>query len=192
MRTPGIVLLITVCFVGTGCSEFLRNSLRNITEFPIQSYDECRRKAGNERRAAEAWQLVSGAKRHPESCDYADGFQAGYADYLDNGGNGDPPAVPPFCYRTVRYENPQGVAAIEQWYAGWKQGAMMAKSSGQRELELVPLSAPPINAVERNNGDRNYGPPIALPPTKAELLPVLPKPEQLAPPREAPEALPGK
>jgi hypothetical protein len=162
---------MVVCAASVGCSAFWHSTLRNITEFPIESLDECRMKLRNHRRAVEAWRLLAEGSPHDYSDDFADGFVAGYADYLNNGGNGAPPAVPPFRYRTVKYQTPEGVEAINQWYAGWRHGSLMAKASGMRELELIPLSAPPINAVERD-----YGPPIALPPT----------PEQLPPPHPAP------
>jgi hypothetical protein len=175
MRTLGILAVVAVCAASAGCSEFLHLAIHNLVLTPIQSADECRMAWRNRRRAEEAWALICGGGRREYSSDYAAGFKAGYADYLDNGGNGDPPAVPPFCYRTVKYQSPEGVEAINEWYAGWKHGAMMAQASGQREVEVIPLSAPPINAV-----GRDYGPPIELP-----RVPP-PVPEPLPPPHVAP------
>ena len=169
MRTRWILAILVVCAVSGGCSGFVRSIERNFTELPIQAFDECRMKLRNHRRAEEAWRLLADGAHQEYSCDFADGFIAGYADYLNNGGNGDPPAVPPFCYRTVKYQTPEGVEAINQWYDGWRHGTLMAKASGLRELEVIPLSAPPINAVERN-----YDQPIALPPTPEQL--PLPRP----------------
>lgn len=177
MRTRGILLVLVMCVASAGCSnsDFLIISLQNLTLLPLERDDDICRKCRNRERADAAWRLIAKGAKHEYSRDYADGFKAGYADYLTNGGNGDPPAVPPFCYRTVHYETAQGIEAINQWYEGWKHGALMAKASGQRELEVLPLSAPPINAVER------YGPPIPLPPTR-DQLPTLPVPQVLPPP----------
>jgi hypothetical protein len=176
MRTRGILLVLAVWVAAAGCSnsDFLAISFQNLTLLPIQAGDEVRMKCRNRQRAEEAWQLISMGAKKEYSPDYAAGFKAGYADYLNIGGNGDPPAVPPFCYRTVHYQTPEGIEAINQWYEGWKHGALMAKASGLRELEIVPLSAPPINAVER------YGSPIVLPSTP-DKLPVLPAPQALPP-----------
>jgi len=170
MRTRGILAVLTICAASTGCSGYFRSIERNFTILPLQAVEEGRLKVRNHRRAEEAWRLLTEASPNAYSCEFADGFIAGYADYLDNGGNCDPPAVPPFRYRTLKYQTPEGVAGVNQWFEGFRHGALMAKASGQRELELVPLSAPPINAVETS-----YDQPIALPPTP-EQLPQLPKP----------------
>jgi hypothetical protein len=179
MRTLGILAVAAACAASAGCSEFLHLAMLNLVETPIQSFDECRMAWRNRRRADEAWALIRGAGEHEYSSDYAAGFKAGYADYLDNGGNGDPPAVPPFRYRSVKYQSPEGVEAINGWYAGWKHGALMAKASGQREVEVIPLSAPPINAV-----GRDYGPPIELPPLPPPVGEPLPPPHPLPPPNK--------
>jgi hypothetical protein len=168
---------------------FWEDTVRNLTEAPIYGINECRVSARNARLAREAWQAV--ARAHPESAwsaDFGDGFQDGFADYLESGGNGQPPAVPPFRYRLARYQTPAGYRAIEDWYAGFRDGAAAAQSSGLREQFILPLSAPPINAVERRPGGPApaaagapapaHGPPAPLPdlppPRKAEPGGVLP------------------
>ena len=174
MRLKPYLALLGLCAVAPGCTP-----LKNVAETMIcepaaycLGMDDFVCRCRNRQLADEAWYHFQSALPDCQySDDFADGFVAGYADYLNNGGNGDPPAVPPFCYRTVKYQTPEGVEAINQWYAGWRHGTLMAKASGMRELEVIPLSAPPINAIERG-----YGPPIALPPT----------PEQLPPPHPAP------
>ncbi len=163
---------MALCAATAGCSGFVRSIERNFTVLPLQGFDEVRMKVRNHLRAVEAWDMLEEAAPEAYSSDFADGFVAGYEDYLNNGGNGDPPAVPPFCYRTVKYQTPEGVEAINQWYAGWRHGTLMAKASGMRELEVIPLSAPPINAIERN---------YDLPPPQP-----LPTTEQLPPPRPTP------
>jgi hypothetical protein len=165
---------MVVCAASAGCSEFSRDIVRNFTITPLQSFDECRMKHRNHQRAVEAWHFLAEGSPDEYSPDFAAGFIAGYADYLDNGGNGDPPAVPPFCYRTVRYQSVEGVAAINNWYDGWRHGSLMAKASGMRELEVIQLSAPPINAVAKDYGSLNRLPANTLP-TNTQPLP-LPRP----------------
>jgi hypothetical protein len=173
MRTLGILAIMAVCATAAGCSGFVRSIERNFTVLPLQGFDECRMKCRNHLRAVEAWDMLEESSPEHYTPDFADGFVAGYADYLDNGGNGDPPAIPPFRYRTVKYQTPDGVEAINQWYAGWRHGTLMAKASGMRELEVIPLSAPPINAVPPDNDvPGTLSPPQPLPP-----------PEQLPNPR---------
>jgi hypothetical protein len=72
------------------------------------------------------------------SPDYARGFVFGYADYLDLGGTGAPPPVPPSRYWKDCYSNPEGQRAMELWYAGYQDGIAAVCESGYRELEIVP------------------------------------------------------
>jgi hypothetical protein len=78
----------------------------------------------------------------------------------------------------------EGHAAIEQWYAGFAAGAEAAKASGLRDLVVIPLGQPPINAVDpRLDGPRGAPPGARGPaPTPAELPPPRPA--------EMPEAAP--
>src|SRR2546430_12335094 len=133
MRTQGILAVLAACAVSSGCYEFLHNALRNLTETPIQALDECRMSWRNRRRAEEAWALICGGGRREYSADYAAGFKAGYADYLDNGGHGDPPAGPPFCYPTLKDQTPGGVEAVNGGVARRKAGAGVAQARRPRE-----------------------------------------------------------
>jgi len=150
MRSNSLFLAVVLCLADAGCGTFWTNTVRNTEEAPIFGIDQCRISKRNYRLARQAWREVSG--RHPgkhHSSDYGDGFVDGFADYLESGGNGQPPAVPPFRYRLSRYQTPEGYQAIEEWYAGFRVGAAAAQASGLRQLFILPLSAPPINAVER-------------------------------------------
>jgi hypothetical protein len=169
MRTRGLLAVLTICAASMGCSGYFRSIERNFTILPLQGFEESRLKHRNHDLAEEAWRHVTETSPNVYSSEFGDGFVDGYADYLNQGGNCDPPAVPPFRYRTLKYQTPEGVAAINQWFEGFRQGSLMAKASGLRELQLVQLSAPPINAVEPS-----YNQPIALPPTP-EQPPVPPR-----------------
>jgi len=142
---------------------------RNAVELPAYACDDAKSKCLNRRRAQEAWDKVQhGFKEGVYSHDYAAGFKAGYADFLDNGGNGDPPAVPPFRYRLEPHQTPEGLRAIDDWYSGFRHGSAMARASGFRETIVIPLSAPPLNAVERDPVLHVEFPTLAAQP---ELLP---------------------
>ncbi len=189
---------------GTGCVftgaesgqyYFLANSFRNLGEWPIWGSAECRRATRDCRRAKEAWQEAQAAcPDQAFSKDYGEGFVAGFRDYLDAGGNGEPPPVPPFRYRLARYDSPEGHQAIEDWYAGFRHGVAAARASGLRELNVIPLSAPPVDAVADAQPPAGPGPgPAALtfgpgpggPPAGGLPPPIEVVPDQLPLPRPA-------
>jgi hypothetical protein len=152
MKRQGVMLTLALVLAAhaAGCSSYLSCAARNVTELPIQSCDEVKLRWRNRCRADEAWEQVRrGFGEESWTKDYAAGFKDGYADYLTNGGNGEPPATPPFCYRLRPYQTPDGLRAIEDWYAGFRHGSALGRASGFRETLVIPLSAPPINAVDR-------------------------------------------
>ncbi len=104
------------------------------------------------------------------SSSFEQGFKYAFADYLYAGGAGNPPPVPPRCYWNAKYEGPQGHQLIEDWYAGFRQGAASAQISGYRQSILVPAStALPRRMLPASNA----------PPTPREGLP---SPRELPPP----------
>ena len=70
------------------------------------------------------------------------GTRAGFSDgdYLEAGGTGQPPAMPPRRYWKAVYQSPEGRLAVQDWYRGFAYGAEMAKASGYRQLVTIPLS----------------------------------------------------
>jgi hypothetical protein len=195
MRWTGIAVAWALCAAGTGCVttgaesgqyNFLANSCRNLSEWPLVGASQCCRTLRDCARAKEAWRATRKDCPGQEfSRDYACGFKAGFCDYLDAGGSGQPPAVPPFRYQWTRYDSPEGHQAIEDWYAGFRHGAAAARASGFRELNVIPLSAPPIDAVAAaadlagkpaGPAGLTFGPP-------ADGVPLEIVPDQLPPPR---------
>jgi hypothetical protein len=212
MRWTGVAVAWVLCAAGTGCVttgaatgeyNFLANSFRNLGEWPLVGTAECRRAVRDCQRAKEAWREAQAAcPDQAFSKDYAEGFIAGFRDYLDAGGNGLPPAVPPFRYRLARYDSPAGHQAVEDWYAGFRHGAAAARASGFRELNVIPLSAPPVDAVaEAQNGGGNGSGPAGLsfgpgaapggPPAGGLPPPLEVVPDQLPPPRPVTPPFPG-
>jgi hypothetical protein len=151
MRLTSVLLIIAACACNLGCSSFWQNSLRNLIEFQVETEDGLRVFLRNNQLAEAAWrQFFADHMEQEYSIDFARGFRAGFADFLEHGGNGEPPPVPPFRYRLSPYQNPDGYQAILEWYAGFRQGAAAARLSGYRDTIVLPLASPPINAVSRD------------------------------------------
>lgn len=188
--------LVLICFcilcAAAGCGtanpsydlNILHYATRNLFEAPANGIDDCVERSRLRDQGEEAWQALRQA--HPEpaySVHYHDGFVEGFADYLYAGGNGEPPISPPWKYRRVVYETPEGRRAVEDWFAGFRRGAHAARDSGIRELVLVP-TATSAGGV----GREPLVPPAAIsasPPTPAE-----PAEPTLPPPRTMPGANP--
>jgi hypothetical protein len=101
-------------------------------------------KKRHRRIAKDAWQEICECNPHANySADYADGFREGFADYLDYGGNGAPPPVPPRKYWNKEFQNPEGHAAIQDWFAGFRHGAAAARDQGIRHWNVMPSSLLP-------------------------------------------------
>jgi hypothetical protein len=146
------------------------------SHFPTYAED-CLLKRRAHKLAGEAWSEVvrdtKGAKL-PE--DYHKGFVEGFADYLENGGTGEPPALPPRHYWGAT--SPEGRLAVAEWFGGFRHGASLAKLSGVRDFVVVPASSPRLNTE--------------IPPQRAQVsatvpnqvAPVIPNDLELPPPRE--------
>lgn len=76
----------------------------------------------------------------PFSVDHACGFVDGFVDYLEGGGTGEPPPLPPRRYWTASYQTTCGVTGALDWFRGYAHGASVAQGSGYRELVTVPVS----------------------------------------------------
>jgi hypothetical protein len=174
------------------CYEHL--TARNVTQQPVRWIDEVYLKDLATAWAKDAWQKVWAewhreAPDRPYPHDFAKGFVEGYVDYIDAGGNGEPPRAAPFRYRLVPYKNPAGVQAAQEWFAGFRYGASVAEASGLREVILVPLSGPiaaavrpslpsvtPTTGTASKTPASAPGPPTLPLPTPHE---VLPRPREL-------------
>jgi hypothetical protein len=188
MRLRSSLVALALGAVSAGCGTMWTDIVRNATEAPVQGVDDCYSKSRDRWLAREAWRRVEASHRDSVySPDFADGFQDGFAEYLYEGGNGQPPAVPPFRYRLSRYQTPEGQQAILEWYDGYREGAAAGRASGLREVMVIPLAEPPINAVpDRPTSQAARRGDGAAPP---EPAPELPPPRSLVP--AAPEPPPG-
>jgi hypothetical protein len=184
-------MLAAAALGSSGCTLIARGAWNVCDEF-ANSLDECRETGEYRSWAKASWERI---KRCPPGAvyseDYACGFKDGFVAYVWHGGSGEPPPLPPPCYRKARYRTPEGYRAIEQWFAGYRHGAAVAREQGYRRLVTGPSSLPPPPAPGPQGPPPPPGPvPQALP-APAEVAPR----EELPPPRTAPapptsEALP--
>jgi hypothetical protein len=112
----------------------------------------------------------------PPSPDFAKGFVAGFSRYLEKGGTGNPPPVPPRCYWRVDQRTGAGRQGAEDWFDGFRMGSATAMVSGLRLVNMVPTSVPPPRTAqgwaEEFPSEGNSAP--AGPP-------VLPSPREISP-----------
>jgi hypothetical protein len=184
MKVHPLLCFLVLASLNTGCA-FFAYARENMIESPLKAFDYCLEKKRFAAWAREAWAHLQAADPGQHySDDYARGFLDGYVDFIDAGGTGEPPAAPPDRYQYYkRYATPEGLVAIQDWFAGFRHGAAAARASGQRELIVLPLSLPP-----RRTGD--YGPratgPAAGPRAPQQAVPPGGAEELLPPPRKMP------
>jgi hypothetical protein len=182
MRMRFALGILGTCFMNVGCGPFAYATRVLVVE-PIhycRTADDILERHRNYKLAEDTWQALAHADPgQPYSPDYVTGFKDGFADYLQAGGSGEPPPLPPRHYWKMAYETPQGHQAIEDWFAGFRLGAALARESGYREWVTIPSSSPRANAADLH---------LSSIPTKSSALPsdenVLPPPRKIAPPRE--------
>lgn len=157
---------VALCMLAAGC-QLAENAVHNVTFEARVNCTEMRDRCKYEKLARESWRLVT-QNEHVRtfSKDYADGFKEGFVDYLEFGGAGQPPYLPPKQYWGPHYRTPDGHRAIEDWYAGFAHGASMAQQSGYRDYVTLPSAhaaeaAPPM-----------IGPAPAPVPTPAPIGPI--------------------
>ncbi|MBI3821719.1 MAG: hypothetical protein HY289_03455 [Planctomycetes bacterium] len=138
MRRLHTLALLGVSILCPGCA-LIQDAHRNLCLAVTTPIETHRENARNRRWADEAWRQISGTQTYcNRSDDYASGFKDGYADYVFRGGDGEPPLIAPLRYRHLRYQNPQGFLAIENWFAGYRHGAHVAKETGARRWVTGP------------------------------------------------------
>jgi hypothetical protein len=147
--------VVLVCLFGSGC-RVIHDVDRTVLVEPSQFNFFGEENSTKRRYRKMARYTLTRTREGGGAClsqDYAGGFEDGYVDYLFAGGNGQPPPLPPRRYWGRRYQSEWGRRAALDWFAGFRDGAAEAKSSGYRELVTVPSSrqsamnaGPPIDA----------------------------------------------
>src|SRR5436190_20867042 len=120
MRLAFALLLFGLSVGSSGCA-LTEDAFHNICYSITTPVEVHREMARNRQWAEDAWASASWSNQNGRYTeDYAFGFKDGYAEYLFRGGDGEPPLMAPRHYRHVRYQNPQGYQAIQDWFAGYR------------------------------------------------------------------------
>ena len=193
-RTWSFALLGVLPLFGAGCG-FVKNMQRNIVYSPLYAATDRAAHHRHELLAREAWlQMATQYNDGDYSCDYRRGFVDGYVDYLDYGGTGEPPPIPPSSYRLSGYMNPDGLAAMEDWTTGFRHGSATAKASRLRELSTFPIHLGPVVPQPIVNEPKSKAKPAEdlPPPTKAEPAADKPAEKPMDKPVEKPAEKPAE
>jgi hypothetical protein len=178
MKVCRLLCLLALCAAPSGCS-WTPYAVWNLWEAPCDVLHRTGLNCRFRRQADDAWDHVLQASPDGAySQTYADGFKEGFVDFLDADGTGDPPAAPGWCYRTPRFLTPEGKQEVEDWFAGFRHGAAVARASGLRQAVVVPLALPPIHAtLGMPEMAERPAPPPEQPPEPLPLPRTLPSPE---------------
>jgi hypothetical protein len=130
-----------------GCN-IAYNAARNIVNEPQVVLTKLGIEHDLRREARETWQQVRVEyPRRAFTTEFRDGFIDGYVDYLDRGGIGSLPAVPPSKYtRHKKYFTENGQCLVKDYFLGFKYGQEIAIATGKRQFLTVPvlLPQPPV------------------------------------------------
>lgn len=112
--------------------------------------------------ATEAWHEVGQRCAPCDSIEYEWGFLEGFSEYVFAGGTGQPPAVPPRALWNVGNREEDGYRAADDWFAGYRHGANVAREGGYRDLAVVRSSLATDALLV--GGEPGVVPPEPLPP----------------------------
>jgi hypothetical protein len=176
IRFPAMAIL---CLCLSGCS-LIRNAGRTLFFEPMAfptNKDSLRTHHRDRQWAEASWKAEMAT--HPELCrseEYKRGFEDGFSDYLYAGGTGEPPPIPPRRLWNLDYRTPEGHKAVEDWFAGFRQGACAVREAGYRDFVTVKSSL-----ISCNNSGMPFMPPgIENETPQKEVIPP-PRPEESIP-----------
>jgi hypothetical protein len=140
--------LLILSFNLTGCS-YLGYACHNLVTEPADCIHDCMFECRLRRLARAAWrESCAGNPRHADrSRWFVQGFEDGFVDYVDRNGQAEPPAMPPSHLRHCR-DPLERQRAIEDWYAGFSEGAEAARQSSLRDRVITPIGMPPRSPYE--------------------------------------------
>lgn len=182
MRWKSVALAGALAPAAVGCN-IAKNAARNIVNEPHVVGTQVCITHDLRKEARAAWREVrADYPRKAFTAEFHEGFLDGYVDYLDRGGNGSLPAVPPAKYtRHKKYFTEEGQCLLKDYFLGFKYGQEIAIATGRRQFLTVPVLLPEVPT----------GPPaftFARPPAPAMGDPapaptgVLPNPQPLTKP----------
>ena len=120
-RQLHILLLICAAFVASGCV----------------SFEDFRYPLVKKWQTHHAWSHAS----LNGSAHFKRGWKEGYYK-VSTGHDGRVPVVPEKRYWSTEFQNPEGQLAIQDWYAGYRAGALAAEQEGNREWHFIPAIPP--------------------------------------------------
>jgi hypothetical protein len=146
-----------LCIHFTGCT-VCENARRTVSIEPHIFYwkkDKRRSLAVYSSWADQIWAEESqGCPQLAGRSEYAIGFRDGFVDYVYAGGTGEPPPVPPRHLWNVDFRSEEGHQRAEDWFAGYRHGAGIARDGGFRSLATIRSS---ILGIEQPTGPLIYG-----------------------------------
>ncbi len=137
-------IVVALCILLTGCVPICRNAKRTFWDEPRAFSWKKDRQYSKEVYhgwAEKAWREQSSSipEVHRKG-DYGAGFKEGFVEYVYAGGTGEPPPVPPRRYWNTDLRSPRGHGAADQWFAGYRHGASIAREGGYREQATLRSS----------------------------------------------------
>jgi hypothetical protein len=144
MRIPAVILMSSLSVLTAGCSvDVLHYGAFNLVYQPCKRANGAKECCKAKELAEDSWRKFQASNPGVRySKDFAEGYVFGFADYVEKGG-GIPPVVPPYRYRKVKYETPEGHERIAEWFSGCRAGIAAGIDSGYREYVILPMSVPP-------------------------------------------------
>lgn len=143
MRGKLWIGVLGVCTLLSGCGIF-GNAARNMVINPLrfcECIDRLQLQHEGAKLAEEVWNKAYASDLSMErSVHYERGFKEGFVDYYVNGGPGNPPPIPPRDYWKADFRSPEGHQSIQDWLAGFQDGAQAARDGGYRQFVVVPTS----------------------------------------------------
>lgn len=190
------ILWLGLLLPGTGCNLFWYAG-HNLINEPRSRLDEFQVSRRLRVEAEQTWARV--CREYGDRSftrEFADGFVEGYIDYLEHGGQSQPPTVPPPRYRRPAYLTPSGYERAKDYLIGFKYGADVALATGRRQFLTVPVlvpeprSEPPLNINMVSDAEAIPVPPPASDSKPLGIPRVLEAPKPMATPTPTPTTPP--
>jgi hypothetical protein len=182
--------ILALCILTLGC-QLANNAAHNLSYEAKLSTAAALEHCTYEKLARASWdkvQQTEDGEKLPK--EYAQGFKDGFVDYLQFGGSGQPPYVPPKQYWGPYFRTPKGHQAVDDWYVGFRHGAAVAQQTGYREWATLPSAATtertgnPVGPIDPGSGiplalanhplaaPQKFAPPILLAPSESPAGPT--------------------
>jgi hypothetical protein len=128
-----LLLILPIACWTAGCSSMAANSYRNLIGDPIRYATDFERHREIKQYRAMAREILFSSEA-ALSADFAQGFEDGFAHFMEYGRLGGEPHVPPRRYWRGEYRTPEGRLAIDQWFTGFSEGVHTAATGSFRDF----------------------------------------------------------